>query len=49
MLLRRGQSGDRETAESLLAKARDAAGELGCRTLERRVFAAIEDPDRAIA
>ncbi|HEX3242907.1 MAG TPA: AAA family ATPase [Solirubrobacterales bacterium] len=49
MLLRRNSPGDRESAESLLAKALDAAGEFGCRTLERRVSAAIEDPDRAIA
>jgi tetratricopeptide (TPR) repeat protein len=49
MLLRRGGSSDRETAESLLDKALDAASEFGCRTLERRVRAAIEDPDRAIA
>jgi hypothetical protein len=49
MLLRRGGPGDRETADSLLAEALDAAADYGCRSLERRVRAAIEDPDRARA
>jgi hypothetical protein len=49
MLLRRNAPGDREAAESLLGQALDAATELGCRSLERRVRTAIEDPERAIA
>jgi class 3 adenylate cyclase/tetratricopeptide (TPR) repeat protein len=49
MLLRRGEPRDREDAESLLAQALEAASEYGCRSLERRVRAAIEDPDRATA
>jgi class 3 adenylate cyclase/tetratricopeptide (TPR) repeat protein len=49
MLLRRGGPGDREAAETMLDQALDAATEFGCRSLERRVRAAIEDPERARA
>jgi len=49
MLLRRNDPGDRETAERLLTQALEAATRFGCRTLERRVRAAIEDPEHATA
>jgi class 3 adenylate cyclase/tetratricopeptide (TPR) repeat protein len=49
MLQRRDRPGDREAAEPLLAQALEAAAEYGCSSLERRVRAAIENPDRARA
>jgi class 3 adenylate cyclase/tetratricopeptide (TPR) repeat protein len=49
MLLRRAEPGDREAAEKMLGQALDAATEYGCRSLERRVRAVIEDPERATA
>ena len=45
MLRRRGEPGDREAADSLLTQALESATRYGCRSLERRVRAAIEDPD----
>ena len=47
MLHARGGPGDRESAETLLSQALEAAERYGCRSLERRVRAAIEDPERA--
>ncbi len=48
MLQRRGEPGDREAADSLLTQALESATRYGCRSLERRVPAAIKDarPDR---
>ena len=48
MLLDRGEPGDRERAEALLGQALEAAVTYGCGELERRVRAAIEDPDRSL-
>jgi class 3 adenylate cyclase/tetratricopeptide (TPR) repeat protein len=47
MLLDRGDPGDREIAEGLLAEALQAAVTHGCGALERRVRGAIEQPDAA--
>jgi tetratricopeptide (TPR) repeat protein len=49
MLLGRNGPGDREAAEPLLRQALESAEKYGCSAFERRVRAAIEDPERARA